>query len=343
MREAKRLSNSGGNVTDADAQERYEELSVAAYGDPAGARETFLELLRSSPALAREIATHAISNRDARLRQVVARAVWRQPERELVRDILVKWRDTEDDEFTLSAIKDALAEPKSRIGRAPRAPTPAPFPDVLGTYRYVSSRMRHRTLNAMPEVSVTMQLLRREAQRIADPQVYARMAPILDDLFASLGHLEKAVENDEDAYFFDSSSIAMHDWLVEYRQRFTGEFGPLEMEVDFSACDDGVSVRATPYWLMTVFWNLWKNSMDAVGRGCKVVLIGSQNPKSLKIVLLDNGDGFKQEDQDRGFMMRYSTKGDSHGRGHMEVADAMQRLGGGARIVRYKNVGYRSN
>lgn len=337
----RRPSNSGGNVTDTDARAVYEELGSAVYRDPIATREAFLRLLRSNPKLARDVLGHSTGSKDSRLRQVVARAVWKRPERAVIQDILVEWAASEDDEFTRSAIKDALAEPGRKLSRSAKPALVEALPDLLGTYRYVSSRLRHRTLNALPRTSVLIQMLRRELRKTGDEAAYARMAPILDDLFAALGRLEKAVEHDEDGEYFESSPIRLNDWLLDYRHRFSGEFGRIEVEVDFSASGTDATINAAPYWLVTVFWNLWKNALDATGDACRVTLIAVRDPKWLRLVLVDSGSGFEFQDQERAFKMMYSTKGTERGRGHMEVADAMRRLGGSVRIVPYREAGYR--
>jgi signal transduction histidine kinase len=331
---------SGGNGTDADPQAVYEEISSAAYKDPIGARERFLAILRANPEFARDVLTLAKEPRDSRLRQVVARAVWKRPETEVIRDILLKWRDTEDDEFTLVAIKDALAEPGKKTGKTGRTYSTESLPDLLGTYRYVSSRLRHRVLNALPASDVLIEVLRREARKSNDQDTYARIAPILDDLFDALGHLEKAVEYEEDGEYFQFSAVNLREWVLDYRHRFNSEFGRVEVNVDFSACGE-TTINAAPFWIVTVFWNLWKNALDAVGEGCKITILGLRDTKNVRIIILDEGRGFKPEDQERAFTMSYSTKGADRGRGHMEVADAMRRLGGTAKIVPYKDTGYR--
>lgn len=327
-------------MSEADTpSETYEELRRLAFEDPLGAKRIFTGILEGDEPALRAVLDLASASGDGRVRQVIARVAQKHPGRGKVMDALARWKETETDEFALSAIDDAL---KEIGGRRQHSKPPAEFPDLSFTFRYLSGRLRHRVLNTLPRAGISVDCLRDEIQRIGGDELLNSVLPMLDDMFSSLRRLERAVSFEEEDIYFTPARILLPDWLKAYLPKYRAQFGGIKLRLEFGQAFDHAWVKASPFLLETVFSNLWYNSKQAVGADAEVTLSGALQGANLIVNVIDNGGGFTSLDTERAFRLQYSTKGDSErGRGHMEVADAMRRLGGDASVRQLPGHGYR--
>lgn len=326
-------------MSEADTpSETYEELRRLAFEDPLGAKRLFTSILDGGGPTLRAVLDLASASGDGRVRQVIARVAQKHPRRGKVVEALARWKETERDEFALAAIDDALKE----SGRRQRGRLPAEFPDLSFTFRFLSGRLRHRVLNILPRVGISVDDLREEIRRIGGDALLNNVLPMLDDMHASLRRLERAVSFEEEETYFNPAKVMLPDWLKSYHRKYQAQFGGVGLRLDFGAAHDQSWIRASPFLLETVFSNLWNNSKQAVDGAAEVTLNGALQGAHLVVTVIDNGDGFTPSDTERAFRLQYSTKADSErGRGHMEVADAMRRLGGDVGVRLVPGHGYR--
>jgi sensor histidine kinase regulating citrate/malate metabolism len=97
-----------------------------------------------------------------------------------------------------------------------------------------------------------------------------------------------------------------------------------------------VRSQATPFYLDTLFGNLWSNAIQAVEpSACAIELqcVVDLRRLWLAMLVIDNGPGFAASHVETAFTQTFSTKGLSRGRGLLEVADAVHRLQGEIRLV----------
>jgi signal transduction histidine kinase len=327
-------------MSEADTPSKtYEELRRLAFEDPLGAKRIFTGILDGDDPTLRAVLDLASASGDGRVRQVIARVAQKHARRGKVVEALAKWKEIETDEFALSAIDDAL---KEIGGRRQRSRLPAEFPDLSFTFRFLSGRLRHRVLNILPRAGISVGDLREEIKRIGGDDLLNSVLPMLDDMHASLGRLERAVSFEEEDAYFTPAKILLPEWLKSYRPKYQAQYGRIGLRLDFGAAHDQAVVKASPFLLETVFLNLWNNSKQAIGDDTEVMLSGTLQGGRLLVSVIDNGDGFTPSDTERAFRLQYSTKRDAErGRGHMEVDDAMRRLGGDASVRRVPGHGYR--
>lgn len=317
----------------------YEELRGLAFEDPLGAKRIFTGILEGEDATLRAVLEMASASGDGRVRQLIARVAQKHAGRAKVVEALARWKETETDEFALTAIDDAL---KEIGGRRQRSRLPAEFPDLSFTFRFLSGRLRHRVLNILPRAGISVNDFRDEIKRIGGDELLNSLLPMLDDLHTSLKRLERAVNFEEEDAYFTPTRILLPDWLKAYHLKYQAQFGGVGLRLNFGSAYDQAWVKASPFLLETVFLNLWNNSKQAVDGHAEVTLSGALQGAYLVVNVLDNGGGFTAADPERAFRLQYSTKRDAErGRGHMEVDDAMRRLGGGACVRRVPGHGYR--
>jgi signal transduction histidine kinase len=322
-------------MNDADpAEVAYREMRELCLVDPLAARRHLTGLLQAHDALFEKIVERASGPDDGRLRQTIARALQRRPEVRMFTAQLREWRARETDEFTLSAIDDALfVEPS--VSRKVR-PLTEPE-DLAATYRYLSGRLRHRVLNAMPRAGWNVEQVRAALLQssVAGLESFLRQ---LDEVADSLRAVQSAVDFEDEATIFERQVIDLPLWLKALAFRYQKSFADVSVRID-GGYQSG-RIVATTFLLETIFRNLCDNSRQAVTGRCCIVLSIRVNRRSVTVQVLDNGSGLMPEDAERAFQLQYSSTR-RPGRGHMEVNDAIRRLGGTARVKKIAEAGYR--
>ena len=229
----------------------------------------------------------------------------------------------------------------AKIGKQRRAKPPPSPSDMVETYRYLSSRLRHRVLNVLPRTSLSIDILGDEIRNIGNEELITRLSPALDDLKASLRRLEEAVNFDADQTHFVPTHIHLPFWLRENSIRFQAQFGTTGFQFDFDNEDKAVII-ASPYHLGLVFTNIWANSVQATQGSCTISVRVRIQGMKVHVLTLDNGPGLDANDEERAFSYQYSTKdGENRGLGLLEVAEAMRRLRGEAAVQQVPKEGYR--
>lgn len=319
-------------MSEPDEDLSLERLRRLAVERPREARALFDRLLDNNSTGLKALLTEISSPAESRLRQVIANSIRAVPRRRNTVPQLQEWLHTETDEFTKNALRAALAPMiSSATVRDPRPVNPA----YVEAYRYAAGRLMHRVRNALAEPQALLLKLRRSLDTISAEQVRAELDRLAHDLGASFGKVGRIVEFDTDERYFTLRSMALLDWLQAMNATYAGRFEPVELKIDAPIETVGVRVMASDYLLETVFWNLWVNAQQSVSERCQISVIAKSDASALRIVLIDNGDGFAPEARESAFAMRYSTKGTSRGRGLLEVQDAMEQLRGDVHLVSY--------
>jgi signal transduction histidine kinase len=312
----------------------YREIRELCLTDPLAARHKLAALLQTRNLLFEKIVERASEPDDSRLRQTIARTLQRRPEARKFSMQLREWHARETDEFTLSAIDDALnVEPSTP--RKPRRPTEPE--DLAATYRYLSGRLRHRVLNAMPRAGFNIEQVRTALIQSGAPQV-ERFLRQLDEVTDSLRAVQSAVDFEDEARIFERQAIDLLQWSKELALRYQRSFAEVSIRIDGG--EPGGRIIATTFLLETIFLNLWDNSRQVVAGRCCIVLRIRVSRRTVTVQVLDNGPGLVPEDVHRAFQLQYSATR-RPGRGHMEVNDAVRRLGGTAKVQKIVGAGYR--
>lgn len=310
---------------------RAAALNEVALTDAAGARDEVVRLLRSLPdgersTFVEDLATGA----ESRLRQITARAVQVVGLDDAIAPVLQRWLVKETDEFARAAIEDALA-PESRRKRTRRLLSD--LEAVPRTYRYLADRLRHRVLNTMPGAGLSISKLKEVAAAVPDEQQRYALTKEIDYLSSALGRLQRALDFVEERAHFDSAQIDLGEWLQDFTRSYRAEWPQLEIKI--VAPDDPAIIDGVPYLLTTVFANLFDNARQAIPPGGLVTVAIVVRRMEVVINVSDSGAGLPDRVAEVAFLAPTTTKGQTHrGRGLLEVADAMKRLGGRAAVVR---------
>ena len=306
-----------------------EELPRLAAEDPRAARELLLSLLGTeSDALSRLLTLFKRAG-DGRVRQLVANVV--RTARPELAPRLTTWLDAETDEFARHAIESAVASADStrKARRRRRRRTDGgSFPEeIVHAYQYAASRLRHRIRSdLLPEGRAIVTSLERGAgERSAE----------LHRLRGWLSRLGRIVEFSEvEPDHFDLRPVVLTDWLREMNQQYAEKYREIPLQIRNAPAGAHPVVRASAYLLDTVFWNVWINAQQELGEACALELTITETSDFVSVLVRDSGSGFPSELEDVAFQLRFSSRGRDRGRGLLEVAEAVHRLGGDVSLKR---------
>ena len=159
---------------------------------------------------------------------------------------------------------------------------------------------------------------------------------ILAGFQTGLFRISRSVEFDTGDDYLTWQTIPFIGWLESASKEFEARFGPAKLIV---TCDPTVrraKVRATRFFLETVFGNLWSDAIQAVETPCHFEIQCALNTGRgiIDMMVVDNGPGFAEAQLETAFQQVFSTKSDSRGRGLLEIADAVLRLQGTVELTK---------
>ena len=303
----------------------YERIRELAVADPSEARRLFLEVFEENSDDLFQLVERLRRPNEGRLRQLVANAVRAHPEKGRMVSELVRWRETETDEFTRRAIEGALSDvdPGSTRSGDPQNLNRGPS-QLADVYRYVSDRLRHRLRNTMLTAQTQVNLLKRPQAAGLEPQM-EEMISKLSEAMISLGRELEAT--DFDPNHFRQRPILLTDWLRQMNSRYSARYAPVHLRL-LNAHGPPVRILANDYLLEIIFWNVWLNAHQATGTNCEISIEFRTMGRAVELLVTDNGEGFPRDLKDIVFQQVYSTKNVGRGRGLLEIQDAVERLAG---------------
>lgn len=315
------------------------EWQTLATEDALGAKRKLTRLIDSDKEFVLNVLKCAEGPAFSRVRQVVARiAAEHLPDGALL-PLLRAWSRTESDEFTARAIR-AVLQGQGEIALQTQQML-GDLPSVFDTYSYLSGRIQHRVQNAFPPARLAVDRLKRRLQEIGGTEMLEKLSSELATLQGSFLQFEKAISLDLSSGDFQSVNVDLIGWLVAYAKCFSDARNDVEVSVRGDVSTSTL-ISANEFLLQTVFENLWSNSLQAAEMPAQITNVVTASGDFLRVTIVDNGPGFPSDFSGEAFKMQFSTKGKARGRGLMEVADAMSRMGGTASLARMAGSTYRS-
>jgi C4-dicarboxylate-specific signal transduction histidine kinase len=185
--------------------------------------------------------------------------------------------------------------------------------------------------------------LQRIVAEIGDAGLKQDLMEILTGIQTGLLRISRNVEFDTGDDYLTWQTITPVGWLESTSKDFEARFGPAKLII---TCDSSVrraKIRATRFFLETIFGNLWSNAIQAVDSPCRFEVQCALDSRHgfLDILVLDNGPGFAETHLETAFQQMFSTKSDSRGRGLLEISDAVVRLQGTVELAKTGTGEYR--
>jgi signal transduction histidine kinase len=320
-----------------DLEGLYERLRQLAVEDPAAARRLFLTAFEANSDELSELLSRLARPGEGRLRQVIANAVRRHPKKARIVAELMRWRETETDEFTRRAIEGALADVPAALRDSREQEDSRPAGELASVYRYVSSRLRHRLRNAMFAAQTQAERLSRLTTDQANAEVHATVVKFKSDILLLARELEAT---NRDPEHFRRRPVVLADWIRQLNLRYSAVYMPVNLRL-MDEKVPGARIFASDYLLEIIFWNIWMNAQQAASAGCDVTVEFRPAGRELELLISDNGDGFSPDLKDIVFEQVYSSRQQGSGIGMLEIQDAVEQLGGRVELYRTASSEYR--
>jgi hypothetical protein len=315
----------------------FEQLRSLAATDPRRARDALCELLDSNSPHLERIVQRASVPGEGRLRQLIANTALIRGVQERFASDFAKWRALETDEFTRRALDAALS--------GTQRPSPEPVkrpalihPGHVDAYRYVGERLKHQLRNALMDPLGHLLRLNGLIEAVPDGPSRTALAAQLAVLKDTLSRMGRIIEFDFGDGHFLVRNIRLKEWLDKFNDEYGRKYQPIQMVIENGSED--TRIQATEFLLGIIFWNLWINSQQAVGKVCKIVVQITSSSKHLELLLVDNGEGLPPDIGVAGFPDAKPRPG-HRGRGLLEVQEAVERLHGEVGVVRHSDGAYR--
>lgn len=326
------------NGSDVDARALFDKLRRLAAERPSDARAEVARLLDDRPKELQDVLFLISAPGEGRLRHIVTNSIIESPDRAHAVPLL-KWYSTETDEFTKKALRRAIAICKIATAE-PSSASKAELPVVDGqlseAYKYVAGRLEHRIRNALLGPDTVILLIKHSLSKSTDVSLRVDIVKLVDQLEEEFRRVGRIVEFDVKEEHFQMRRIPFYDWLVSMNAAYAQTYTAINLQINASPECTRVCVYASHQLLGEIFWNLWTNAQQEVGKSCAITINMDIHGPSVRVVVIDNGDGFPVHARDAAFRQAYS--GANHRRGHsgrglLEVNDAAERLHGLARLV----------
>jgi signal transduction histidine kinase len=319
-----------------------QELRRLAVTDPREASARIAAIIAGDLVSCDAFFQHLRAPADGRLRQIAAIQIGSLSNSDLFVKQLSKWLEIETDEFAKRTIQGTLKAVRKAVPDADDVPDP--LPDLVDTYTFVSGRLSHRVRNALPGASMILRTLTRLLETCEDESVRSEGLAQTAALREALLRIGRTVEFNEGDEYFAVRSVPLLDWIVRMNAEYASKFEPISLagSVFRPAAPSGeMTIQANDFLLETIFWNIWKNAQLVSAGECSITIHPRITEKSMELIFEDDGPGFPENVVDAAFQTQVSTQGEGHGRGLLEIKDAVKRLGGKVEFVKTETNAFR--
>lgn len=320
----------------------YDSLRRAVAADVKAARRQFTLILAESDEFVQAVLELASQPGEGRVRQMIATAARLERFVPKVEQWLRRWLAIESHEFARMAIVTALRPSPSEDLDAQPATDEMPL-GFVDTYRFVAGRLCHRVQQSLPTSSTALLRLENLIEKVPDTATRSELTDTLGTLRSAFQRLSHTLEFNIGDGYLDWKPIPLGEWLDKAQSSFRASFGVANLTVIGSPQARRTTIRANHFLLETTFGNLWANAVQAASHltptECQIAaefnLVEQDQGRvvTLNLLLRDNGPGFPHASLETAFQLPYSTKGESRGRGLLEIADAVRRLQGTIKLV----------
>jgi signal transduction histidine kinase len=213
--------------------------------------------------------------------------------------------------------------------------------EKISSVMLLASGVAHEIGNPLNAISLRLQLMKRQLKFSMDDDECARMETSLNVCLDEIARLDGIVRNFLHA--IRPQKPEMKDVTLD--QVLNGTLGLMEGE--FKALNIRIVNRVKPLppilgdsnQLKQVFFNVLKNSCEAILREGTIVIEGTSNDNDVILTFIDSGIGISCEVFDRMFQPYFSTKKEGTGLGMVVIERILREHGATIDISSAKNIG----
>ena len=197
--------------------------------------------------------------------------------------------------------------------------------------RDLASGVAHEIGNPLNAIGLNLQLLRREMKNIPDEERRADLSELVDSAYGEVSRLDLILKKFLRALRPSAPALAPCDVLHELEESLKVMKADIEahrVSVTVDHPESLPKIQGDGEQLRQVFFNLVKNSVQAMADGGTLAIALSADDRDLTVAFRDSGEGIPKEDFQQLFQPFHTTKPHGHGIGLAIVQRIVQDHGG---------------
>jgi len=186
----------------------------------------------------------------------------------------------------------------------------------------------HDIRNPLQAITSDVFLAKTELASIPDSEEKKNALESMVEIEKNIDYINKIVQDLQDYARPLNPKIEESD-LKSIVETFIAKNGlPKNIKVNVKIADDARKIKADPYYLNRILYNLVTNAIQAMPNGGKLTIDAHKEADDTVLSVKDTGVGIPQEIQDKMFTLLFTTKSKGQGFGLPVVKRMTESLGG---------------
>ncbi len=214
--------------------------------------------------------------------------------------------------------------------------------EKISSILLLAGGVAHELGNPLNTLNIHLQLIQRQLRKMEPTEEADRIRESVEICSGEVGRLDgiinhflKAVRPSPP----DFQDIRLLDLIEEVLRTQADELADRDIRVDVELNRDLPVILGDRNQLKQVFFNIFKNAMDAMDAGGQLRVRAWSDEHSVFLQIADTGSGISRDDLSKVFQPYYTTKKRGHGLGMMIVQRIMRDHGGHVGIESKEGVG----
>ncbi|MDR1432779.1 MAG: PAS domain-containing protein [Puniceicoccales bacterium] len=213
--------------------------------------------------------------------------------------------------------------------------------EKISSVMLLASGVAHEIGNPLNAIGLRLQLMQRQCKLVRDREGRGKLEVSIGICLGEISRLDGIVRNFLRAFHPQKpkmDDVSLDKVLEEALALTDVEFKSLNIKV---VCNVGKlpTVLGDFSQLKQIFFNVLKNSCEAISGGGAIVIDGSANDSDVILSFTDSGVGISCELLDKIFQPYFSTKKDGNGLGMVIIERILREHGATIDILSTENVG----
>ncbi|MDR3144274.1 MAG: PAS domain-containing protein [Puniceicoccales bacterium] len=213
--------------------------------------------------------------------------------------------------------------------------------EKISSVMLLASGVAHEIGNPLNAIALHLRLMQKQFRAIKNADARAQMETSAGACLDEISRLDGIVKNFLQAIRPQNpkmEDVQLADVLRSAIELMAAEFKSLNVAVANNAGQLPIILGDAGH-LKQVFFNILKNSCEAIASGGTIVIDGASNDSDAILTFTDNGSGISAETLDKIFQPYFSTKQSGNGLGMVIVERILREHGATIDIASAKNMG----
>jgi signal transduction histidine kinase len=213
--------------------------------------------------------------------------------------------------------------------------------EKISSITLLASGIAHEIGNPLNAIGLRLQLMQRQFMAVKDCDERAKLEASINICLGEISRLDSIVRNFLHAIRPQKprmADISLNKVLDDALNLTEVEFKSLNIDVANNVGQLPI-VRGDFSQLKQVFFNVLKNSCEAISGGGAIVIEGTANDNDVILTFTDNGVGISCEGIDKIFQPYFSTKKEGNGLGMVIIERILREHGATIGVLSTEGVG----